>query len=105
VITFGVFTLLGGGECKCIFETTIRFPLRKKRIFLPNPPLNQILPAISIKNEFLSWDAKVESPILSNINIEIPVGCLVVVGSTKEDDQNTIMQKLESCPEKEMENS
>jgi len=41
--------------------------LAEERIFLP---LDQILQVISIKNGFLSWDAKAESPTLSNINLE-----------------------------------
>jgi len=74
--------------------------LVEERIFLRNPPLDQILQAISIKNGYHSWDAEVESPTLSNINMEIHVGFLVAtISSTEEDDKNTFLHKLEFCPE------
>jgi len=43
------------------------FLLAEERIFLP---LDQILQVISIKNGYLSWDAKAKSPTLSNIKLE-----------------------------------
>ena len=33
--------------------------LAEERVLLPNPPLEPGLPAISIKNGYFSWDAKV----------------------------------------------
>ena len=73
--------------------------LAEERIFLPNPPLDQILLAISIKNGYFSWNAKAESPTLSNINMEILVGCLVaVVGSTGERKTSLVSAMLEEIP-------
>ncbi|ESW19924.1 hypothetical protein PHAVU_006G166700 [Phaseolus vulgaris] len=130
VITFGVFTLLGGDLTPARAFTSLslfsvlRFPLfmlpntitqvvnanvslkrledlllAEERILLPNPPLDPILPAISIKNGYFSWDAKAESPTLSNINLEIPVGCLVaVVGSTGEGKTSLVSAMLGEIP-------
>jgi len=73
--------------------------LAEERILLPNPPLDPILPAISIKNGYFSWDAKIESPTLSNINLEIHVGCLVaVVGSTREGKTSLVSAMLGEIP-------
>lgn len=38
--------------------------LAEERILLPNPPLEPSLPAISIKNGYFSWDAKVHGPFV-----------------------------------------
>ncbi|KAL5097024.1 hypothetical protein RYX36_001351 [Vicia faba] len=73
--------------------------LAEERILLPNPPLEPGLPAISIKNGNFSWDAKVERPTLSNINLDIPVGSLVaVVGSTGEGKTSLISAMLGELP-------
>ncbi|XP_058723910.1 ABC transporter C family member 2-like [Vicia villosa] len=130
VISFGVFTLLGGDLTPARAFTSLslfavlRFPLfmlpniitqvvnanvslkrleelllAEERILLPNPPLEPGLPAISIKNGNFSWDAKVERPTLSNINLDIPVGSLVaVVGSTGEGKTSLISAMLGELP-------
>jgi len=73
--------------------------LAEERILLPNPPLDLILPAIAIKNGYLSWVAKAESPTWSNINLEIPVGCLVVVVcSTGEGKTSLVSAMLGEIP-------
>jgi len=51
MIIFGVFTLLGGGECKCIFETSGRFVLAEN--ISPNPPLGQTLYHLPSQNYIL----------------------------------------------------
>ncbi|TKY71949.1 ABC transporter C family member 2 [Spatholobus suberectus] len=130
VITFGVFTLLGGDLTPARAFTSLslfsvlRFPLfmlpntitqvvnanvslkrledlllAEERILLPNPPLEPRLPAISIKNGYFSWDAKAERATLSNINLDIPVGCLVaVVGSTGEGKTSLVSAMLGELP-------
>ncbi|CAJ1962148.1 unnamed protein product [Sphenostylis stenocarpa] len=130
VITFGVFTLLGGDLTPARAFTSLslfsvlRFPLfmlpntitqvvnanvslkrledlllAEERILLPNPPLDPRLPAISIKNGYFSWDAKADRATLSNINLDIPVGCLVaVVGSTGEGKTSLVSAMLGEIP-------
>ncbi|KAI3852205.1 hypothetical protein MKX03_012277, partial [Papaver bracteatum] len=130
VISFGMFTLLGGDLTPARAFTSLslfavlRFPLfmlpnlitqvvnanvslkrleelflAEERLLLPNPPLEPNLPAISIKNGNFSWDSKAEKPTLSNINLEIPVGCLVaVVGSTGEGKTSLISAMLGELP-------
>ncbi|XP_026390011.1 ABC transporter C family member 2-like [Papaver somniferum] len=130
VISFGMFTLLGGDLTPARAFTSLslfavlRFPLfmlpnlitqvvnanvslkrleelflAEERLLLPNPPLEPSLPAISIKNGNFSWDSKAEKPTLSNINLEIPVGCLVaVVGSTGEGKTSLISAMLGELP-------
>nr|DAD37246.1 TPA_asm: hypothetical protein HUJ06_007887 [Nelumbo nucifera] len=72
--------------------------LAEERILLPNPPLEQGFPAISVKGCF-SWDSKVEKPTLSNINLDIPVGSLVaIVGSTGEGKTSLISTMLGELP-------
>lgn len=57
--------------------------LAEERTLEPNPPIVPEYPAISIKDGTFSWDRKAETPTLSNINLEVPVGSLVaVVGAT-----------------------
>ncbi|KHN47341.1 ABC transporter C family member 2-like [Glycine soja] len=130
VITFGVFTLLGGDLTPARAFTSLslfsvlRFPLfmlpntitqvvnanvslkrledlllAEERILLSNPPLEPGLPAISIKNGYFSWDTKAERATLSNINLDIPVGCLVaVVGSTGEGKTSLVSAMLGELP-------
>ncbi|CAA7404918.1 unnamed protein product [Spirodela intermedia] len=126
VISFGMYTLLGGDltpakafTCLSLFQV-LRFPLymlpnlmtqvvnanvslkrledlllAEERALLPNPPLDPRLPAISIKDGYFSWDSKEETPTLSNINLDIPVGSLVaVVGSTGEGKTSLISAML-----------
>ncbi|KAL9321009.1 hypothetical protein ACSQ67_012848 [Phaseolus vulgaris] len=83
VITFGVFTLLGGDLTPARAFTSLslfsvlRFPL----FMLPNTI------------------TQAESPTLSNINLEIPVGCLVaVVGSTGEGKTSLVSAMLGEIP-------
>ncbi|QHO34352.1 ABC transporter C family member [Arachis hypogaea] len=96
VISFGMFTLLGGNLTPARAFTSLslfavlQFPLfmlpniitQKREYFLPNPPLEPGLPAISIKNGNFSWDSKAERPTLANINLDIPVSSLVAVVGT-----------------------
>ncbi|KAG8385226.1 hypothetical protein BUALT_Bualt03G0020100 [Buddleja alternifolia] len=130
VISFGVFTLLGGNLTPARAFTSLslfavlRFPLfmlpniitqvvnanvslkrleelllAEERILLPNPPIEPGLPAISIKNGYFSWEAKSESPTLSNINLDIPIGSLVaVVGSTGEGKTSLVSAMLGELP-------
>ncbi|XP_027368270.1 ABC transporter C family member 2-like [Abrus precatorius] len=130
VISFGVFTLLGGDLTPARAFTSLslfsvlRFPLfmlpntitqvvnanvsltrledlllAEERILLPNPPLEPSLPAISIRNGYFSWDTKAERATLSNINLDIPVGCLVaVVGSTGEGKTSLVSAMLGELP-------
>ncbi|KAL6214047.1 hypothetical protein ACLB2K_013485 [Fragaria x ananassa] len=130
VISFGLYTLLGGNLTPARAFTSLslfavlRFPLfmlpniitqavnanvslkrleelllAEERVLLPNPPLDPVLPAISIKNGFFSWDSKAEKPTLSNINLDIPVGSLVaVVGSTGEGKTSLISAMLGELP-------
>ncbi|KAL3643736.1 Canalicular multispecific organic anion transporter 1 [Castilleja foliolosa] len=130
VISFGVFTLLGGNLTPARAFTSLslfavlRFPLfmlpniitqvvnanvslkrleellmAEDRILLPNPPIEPGLPAITIKNGYFSWEAKMEMPTLSNINLDIPIGSLVaVVGSTGEGKTSLISAMLGELP-------
>ncbi|KAJ9565724.1 hypothetical protein OSB04_001690 [Centaurea solstitialis] len=73
--------------------------LADERLLLPNPPLEPGLPAISIKNGFFSWDSKPDKPVLSNINLDIPIGSLVaIVGSTGEGKTSLISAMLGELP-------
>ncbi|EEF35768.1 mgatp-energized glutathione s-conjugate pump, putative [Ricinus communis] len=130
VISFGMFTLLGGDLTPARAFTSLslfavlRFPLfmlpniitqavnanvslkrleelllAEERILLPNPPLDPVQPAISIKNGYFSWDSKAEMPTLSNINVDIPTGSLVaIVGSTGEGKTSLISAMLGELP-------
>ncbi|KAL4286983.1 hypothetical protein AHAS_Ahas19G0140700 [Arachis hypogaea] len=113
VISFGMFTLLGGNLTPARAFTSLslfavlQFPLfmlpniitQKREYFLPNPPLEPGLPAISIKNGNFSWDSKAERPTLANINLDIPVGSLVaVVGSTGEGKTSLVSAMLGELP-------
>ncbi|KAI8524589.1 hypothetical protein RHMOL_Rhmol13G0160700 [Rhododendron molle] len=130
VISFGVFTLLGGDLTPARAFTSLslfavlRFPLfmlpniitqvvnanvslkrleelllSEERMLLPNPPLEQGLPAISIKDGFFSWDSKAEKPTLSNINLDIRTGSLVaIVGSTGEGKTSLVSAMLGELP-------
>ncbi|XP_042465010.1 ABC transporter C family member 2-like isoform X2 [Zingiber officinale] len=69
--------------------------LAEERILLPNPPIEADLPAITIKNGNFSWDSKAETPTLSNVNLDIPVGSLIaIVGSTGEGKTSLISAML-----------
>ncbi|KAF5736367.1 putative mgatp-energized glutathione s-conjugate pump [Tripterygium wilfordii] len=73
--------------------------LAEERILTPNPPLEQRLPAISIKDGYFSWDSKAEKPTLADINLDIPVGSLVaVVGGTGEGKTSLISAMLGELP-------
>ncbi|KAJ4703009.1 ABC transporter C family member 2-like [Melia azedarach] len=73
--------------------------LAEERILAPNPPLEQGLPAVSIKNGNFSWDAKAQKPTLSNINLDIPVGSLVaIVGGTGEGKTSLVSAMLGELP-------
>ncbi|KAL3522806.1 hypothetical protein ACH5RR_015640, partial [Cinchona calisaya] len=73
--------------------------IAEERILLPNPPSEPGLPAISIKDGYFSWDSKAESPTLSNINLDIPVGNLIaVVGGTGEGKTSLISAMLGEIP-------
>ncbi|KAK4801560.1 hypothetical protein SAY86_022047 [Trapa natans] len=73
--------------------------LAEERILLPNPPVDNQLAAISIRNGNFSWDAKAERPTLSNINLDIPVGSLVaIVGSTGEGKTSLVSAMLGELP-------
>ncbi|XP_024962637.1 ABC transporter C family member 2-like [Cynara cardunculus var. scolymus] len=73
--------------------------LAEERLLLPNPPLEAGLPAISIRNGFFSWDSKSDRPVLSNINLDIPIGSLVaIVGSTGEGKTSLISAMLGELP-------
>ncbi|XWS55359.1 hypothetical protein CRYUN_Cryun10bG0167800 [Craigia yunnanensis] len=130
VVSFGLFTLLGGELTPARAFTSLslfvvlRFPLfmlpniitqvvnanvslkrleelflTEERVLLPNPPLDPELPAIQIKDGFFSWDSKEESPTLSNINLDIPVGSLVaIVGGTGEGKTSLISAMLGELP-------
>ncbi|XP_057971356.1 ABC transporter C family member 2 [Malania oleifera] len=130
VISFGMFTLLGGDLTPARAFTSLslfavlRFPLfmlpniitqavnanvslkrleelflAEERVLLRNPPLEQRLPAISVKDGYFSWEGKADSPTLSNINLDIPVGSLVaVVGSTGEGKTSLISAMLGELP-------
>lgn len=59
--------------------------LAEERVLSLNPPLENNLPAISVKDGNFAWDATNEESTLSNINFEVEVGKLVaIVGSTGE---------------------
>ncbi|XP_054779362.1 ABC transporter C family member 2-like isoform X2 [Prosopis cineraria] len=130
VISFGVFTLLGGDLTPSRAFTSLslfavlRFPLfmlpnvitqvvnanvslkrleelllAEERILMPNPPLEPGLPAISVKNGNFSWDAKAGRSTLSNVNLDVPVGCVVaIVGSTGEGKTSLISAMLGELP-------
>ncbi|KAH7836909.1 hypothetical protein Vadar_007286 [Vaccinium darrowii] len=130
VISFGVFSLLGGDLTPARAFTSLslfavlRFPLfmlpniitqvvnanvslkrveelllSEERMLQPNPPLEQGLPAISIKDGFFSWESKAEKPTLSNINLDIPTGSLVaIVGSTGEGKTSLVSAMLGELP-------
>ncbi|KAM7258623.1 hypothetical protein ACFE04_014364 [Oxalis oulophora] len=82
----------------------------EERVLHSNPPIEPALPAISIRNGYFSWDAKVlvdwschgclaERPTLSNINLDVPVGSLVaIVGSTGEGKTSLISAMLGELP-------
>ncbi|KAI3680994.1 hypothetical protein L6452_35774 [Arctium lappa] len=73
--------------------------LAEDRDLHPNPPLEPGLPAISIRNGFFSWDSKADKPVLSNINLDIPIGSLVaIVGSTGEGKTSLISAMLGELP-------
>ncbi|KAF3338928.1 ABC transporter C family member 2-like protein [Carex littledalei] len=73
--------------------------LTEDRVVLPNPPIDPMLPAISIKDGFFSWESNAERPALSNVNLDIPVGSLVaVVGSTGEGKTSLVSAMLGELP-------
>ncbi|XP_078175998.1 ABC transporter C family member 2-like [Carex rostrata] len=130
VVSFGVYTLLGGYLTPAKAFTSLslfavlRFPLfmlpnlitqvvnanvslkrledlflTEERLLLPNPPLDPVLPAISIKDGFFAWESNAERPTLSNVNLDIPVGSLVaVVGSTGEGKTSLVSAMLGELP-------
>ncbi|XP_078150842.1 ABC transporter C family member 2-like [Carex rostrata] len=130
VVSFGVYTLLGGELTPAKAFTSLslfavlRYPLfmlpnlitqvvnanvslkrleelflTEERVLLPNPPLDPMIPAISIKDGFFSWESNVERPTLSNVNLDIPVGSLVaVVGSTGEGKTSLVSAMLGELP-------
>ncbi|KAG7963324.1 hypothetical protein I3843_09G112700 [Carya illinoinensis] len=73
--------------------------LAEERVLLPNPPLEPVLPAISIKDGYFSWASKADKPTLSNINLDIAVGSLVaVVGGTGEGKTSILSAMLGELP-------
>ncbi|KAG4114413.1 hypothetical protein ERO13_D12G045100v2 [Gossypium hirsutum] len=106
VVSFGLFTLLGGDltparvvNANVSLKRLEELFLTEERVLLPNPPLDPELPAIQIRDGFFSWDSKAERPTLSNINLDIPVGSLVaVVGSTGEGKTSLISAMLGELP-------
>lgn len=73
--------------------------LAEERTLEPNPPIIPELPAISIKDGNFSWDRKAETPTLSNINLEVPVGSLVaVVGATGQGKTSLVSAILGELP-------
>ncbi|XP_030512710.2 ABC transporter C family member 12-like isoform X7 [Rhodamnia argentea] len=73
--------------------------LTEERILVPNPPIEPGHPVISIKDGNFSWDSKAEKPMLSNINLDIPVGSLVaIVGGTGEGKTSLISAMLGELP-------
>ncbi|XP_078176000.1 ABC transporter C family member 2-like isoform X2 [Carex rostrata] len=130
VVSFGVYTLLGGYLTPAKAFTSLslfavlRFPLfmlpnlitqvvnanvslkrledlflTEERLLLPNPPLDPVLPAISIKDGFFAWESNAERPTLSNVNLDIPVGSLVaVVGNTGEGKTSLVSAMLGELP-------
>ncbi|CAN1302447.1 ABC transporter C family member 2 [Linum perenne] len=130
VVSFGVFTLLGGNLTPAVAFTSLslfavlRFPLfmlpnmitqvvnanvslkrleelllAEDRILTPNPPIDPGMPAISIKNGNFAWDSKAETPTLSNINLDVPIGSLVaIVGGTGEGKTSLISAMLGELP-------
>ncbi|CAN1227639.1 ABC transporter C family member 2 [Linum grandiflorum] len=130
VVSFGVFTLLGGNLTPAVAFTSLslfavlRFPLfmlpnmitqvvnanvslkrledlllAEDRVLMPNPPLDPQLPAVSIKNGNFAWDSKAETPTLSNINLDVPIGSLVaIVGGTGEGKTSLISAMLGELP-------
>ncbi|XP_062096642.1 ABC transporter C family member 12-like isoform X2 [Humulus lupulus] len=73
--------------------------LAEEIILQPNPPLQQELPVISIKDGYFSWDAKANKHTLSNINLDIPVGSLVaIVGGTGEGKTSLLSAMLGEIP-------
>ncbi|KAJ0980468.1 hypothetical protein J5N97_008723 [Dioscorea zingiberensis] len=73
--------------------------LTEERMLVPNPPIDQSFPAISIRNGYFSWELKAEKPTLSNINLDIAVGSLVaIVGRTGEGKTSLISAMLSELP-------
>ncbi|KAF4398458.1 hypothetical protein G4B88_025437 [Cannabis sativa] len=73
--------------------------LAEEIILEPNPPLQQELSVISIKNGYFSWDAKANKPTLSNINLDIREGSLVaIVGGTGEGKTSLLSAMLGELP-------
>ncbi|KAF8030773.1 hypothetical protein BT93_D0072 [Corymbia citriodora subsp. variegata] len=73
--------------------------LTEERVLVPNPPIENGQPAISIKDGHFSWDSKAEKPTLLNINLDIPVGSLVaIVGGTGEGKTSLISAMLRELP-------
>ncbi|XP_028799285.1 ABC transporter C family member 12 isoform X1 [Neltuma alba] len=73
--------------------------LAEERFLKPNPPLVPGLPAISIQNGYFSWDAKMEKPLLSDINLEIPIGSLVaIVGGTGQGKTSLVSAMIGELP-------
>eukprot|EP00250_Pteridium_aquilinum_P005352 c15461_g1_i1 orf=573-5420(+) len=73
--------------------------LAEERELGPNPPIVPEFPAISIKDGTFSWDRKAETPTLSNINLEVPVGRLVaVVGATGQGKTSLVSAILGELP-------
>ncbi|KAI9096017.1 hypothetical protein K1719_026164 [Acacia pycnantha] len=71
----------------------------EERILKPNPPLVPGLPAISIQNGYFSWDTKMENPVLSDINLEIPIGSLVaIVGGTGQGKTSLVSAMIGELP-------
>ncbi|MCO5609705.1 hypothetical protein L7F22_063937 [Adiantum nelumboides] len=65
----------------------------------PNPPIVPNLPAISVKDGTFSWDQKAETPTLSNVTLEVPVGKLVaVVGATGQGKTSLVSAILGELP-------
>lgn len=73
--------------------------LAEERNLEQNLPIEPGLPAISIKNGYFSWEPKDEKATLSNINVEIPVGCLVaIIGGTGEGKTSLISAMIGELP-------
>ncbi|KAK4259872.1 hypothetical protein QN277_006160 [Acacia crassicarpa] len=73
--------------------------LAEERVLKPNPPLVPGLPAISIQNGYFSWDTKMENPVLSDINLEIPIGSLVaIVGGTGQGKTSLVSAMIGELP-------
>ncbi|XP_030479473.1 ABC transporter C family member 12 [Cannabis sativa] len=73
--------------------------LAEEIVLLPNPPLQQDLPVISIRDGYFSWDTMVDKPTLSNINLDIREGSLVaIVGGTGEGKTSLLSAMLGELP-------